>query len=125
MTAEDVAEAGFFSFSTNDLTQTVWGFSRDDVEGVVFRNYRGRHLRCLPLRVHRRPAWAPGPRRRAPPATKPNIKLGVCILLRWRPWSIHFFHNVVADSCPAPVPRPPSPASRLARRIEDHVDMTA
>ena len=40
MTAEDLAEeADFFSFGTNDLTQTVWGFSRDDVEGVFFPQY--------------------------------------------------------------------------------------
>ncbi len=33
----DVAE--FFSFGTNDLTQTTWGFSRDDVEGAFFNQY--------------------------------------------------------------------------------------
>lgn len=33
LTAEDIAqESDFFSFGTNDLTQTTWGFSRDDVE---------------------------------------------------------------------------------------------
>ena len=32
LTAGQIAEAAeFFSFGTNDLTQTVWGFSRDDV----------------------------------------------------------------------------------------------
>nr|MCU0937008.1 pyruvate, phosphate dikinase [Gammaproteobacteria bacterium] len=35
MTADQIAEAAeFFSFGTNDLTQTTWGFSRDDVEGA-------------------------------------------------------------------------------------------
>ena len=29
----------FFSFGTNDLTQTVWGFSRDDVEASFFTAY--------------------------------------------------------------------------------------
>ena len=28
--------AQFFSFGTNDLTQTAWGFSRDDVEAAFF-----------------------------------------------------------------------------------------
>ena len=37
LTAHRIAEeADFFSFGTNDLTQTTWGFSRDDVEGAFF-----------------------------------------------------------------------------------------
>ena len=38
--AEQIAEeSDFFSFGTNDLTQTAWGFSRDDVEGSFFNEY--------------------------------------------------------------------------------------
>ena len=33
------ASADFFSFGTNDLTQTTWGFSRDDVEAELFVEY--------------------------------------------------------------------------------------
>ena len=34
LTADEIAEhAEFFSFGTNDLTQTTFGFSRDDAEG--------------------------------------------------------------------------------------------
>ena len=34
MRADEIAElADFFSFGTNDLTQTALGFSRDDAEG--------------------------------------------------------------------------------------------
>ena len=41
LTAGRIAEsARFFSFGTNDLTQTTWGFSRDDVEGSFFARYR-------------------------------------------------------------------------------------
>jgi pyruvate,orthophosphate dikinase len=37
LTAHRIAEAAdFFSFGTNDLTQTTWGFSRDDVEAAFF-----------------------------------------------------------------------------------------
>ena len=37
LTAGRIAEvAEFFSFGTNDLTQTTWGFSRDDVEAAFF-----------------------------------------------------------------------------------------
>ena len=40
LTAHRIAEAAdFFSFGTNDLTQTTWGFSRDDVESSVFAAY--------------------------------------------------------------------------------------
>jgi pyruvate,orthophosphate dikinase len=36
---EVAAEADFFSFGTNDLTQTTLGFSRDDAEGKFLRTY--------------------------------------------------------------------------------------
>src|SRR5690606_31753964 len=40
LTAGRIAEeAQFFSFGTNDLTQTTWGFSRDDVEAAFFSAY--------------------------------------------------------------------------------------
>jgi pyruvate, orthophosphate dikinase len=40
LTADQIAEAAeFFSFGTNDLTQTTWGFSRDDVEAAFFSAY--------------------------------------------------------------------------------------
>ena len=39
LVAEEIAkEADFFSFGTNDLTQTTFGFSRDDT-GTFFPNY--------------------------------------------------------------------------------------
>ncbi|MEW6869413.1 pyruvate, phosphate dikinase [Trueperella pyogenes] len=91
------AESDFFSFGTNDLTQTTWGFSRDDVEGTFFNEYfdygvfgvspfesvdlggvgalvdmgvqRGRH-------------------------TKPDMKMGVCGEHGGDPSSIHFFEKV-------------------------------
>ena len=41
MTARQISEAAdFFSFGTNDLTQTTWGFSRDDVEASFFERVR-------------------------------------------------------------------------------------
>jgi len=40
LTADEIAKyADFFSFGTNDLTQTVFGFSRDDAEGKFLPNY--------------------------------------------------------------------------------------
>lgn len=40
LTAGEIAkESEFFSFGTNDLTQMVFGFSRDDAEGKFLRSY--------------------------------------------------------------------------------------
>ena len=40
LTAGEVAEeSDFFSFGTNDLTQTTFGYSRDDAEGKFLRSY--------------------------------------------------------------------------------------
>ncbi len=40
LTADEIAtKADFFSFGTNDLTQTTFGFSRDDVEGEFVPQY--------------------------------------------------------------------------------------
>ena len=45
VTANEIAtEADFFSFGTNDLTQTTFGFSRDDVEGEFVPQYLNEHL---------------------------------------------------------------------------------
>ena len=44
LTADEIAkEAEFFSFGTNDLTQTTFGFSRDD-SGVFIKDYLAKHI---------------------------------------------------------------------------------
>ena len=130
MTAEDLAEeADFFSFGTNDLTQTVWGFSRDDVEGVFFPQYIEAGIFGVSpfesIDVHGVGTLVSEGVRRAR-STKPNIKLGVCGEHGGDPQSIHFFHNVGVDyvSCsPFRVPVARLEAGRAA--VEDHADMTA
>ena len=130
MTAEDLAEeADFFSFGTNDLTQTVWGFSRDDVEGVFFPQYIEAGIFGVSpfesIDVHGVGTLVSEGVRRAR-STKPNIKLGVCGEHGGDPLSIHFFHNVGVDyvSCsPFRVPVARLEAGRAV--VEDHVDMTA
>ena len=45
VTADEIAaRADFFSFGTNDLTQTTFGFSRDDVEAEFVLQYLTEHL---------------------------------------------------------------------------------
>ncbi|GAB3268283.1 pyruvate, phosphate dikinase [Kineosporia babensis] len=101
LTAARVAEAAqFFSFGTNDLTQTTWGFSRDDVEGGFFATYLDRGVFMVsPFEsldvdgVGRliRIAATDGRKRR------PDLKLGVCGEHGGDPDSIHFFHQVGID----------------------------
>ncbi|MFI0354737.1 pyruvate, phosphate dikinase [Actinomadura sp. 9N407] len=101
LTAGQIAEAAeFFSFGTNDLTQTTWGFSRDDVEAAFFSRYLdlgifgvspfetldregvGRLIR-IAVEEGRR--------------TRPDLKLGICGEHGGDPDSVHFCHEVGLD----------------------------
>jgi pyruvate,orthophosphate dikinase len=94
------ASADFFSFGTNDLTQTVWGFSRDDVEGAFFPAYlKARVFDISPFEtldrvgVGRLIRIAVDEGRRADPV----LPIGVCGEHGGDPDSIHFFHDVGVD----------------------------
>jgi pyruvate, orthophosphate dikinase len=101
LTAGQIAEAAeFFSFGTNDLTQTTWGFSRDDVESAFF----GRYLELgifgvSPFEtldvdgVGRLVRIAVEEGRR----TRPSLKLGICGEHGGDPDSVHFFHEAGLD----------------------------
>jgi pyruvate,orthophosphate dikinase len=101
LTSTRVAEAAeFFSFGTNDLTQTTWGFSRDDVEAAFFAVYLDRGVFMVsPFEsldvdgVGRLIQIAAEDGRR----TRPDLKLGVCGEHGGDPESIHFFHRVGLD----------------------------
>jgi pyruvate,orthophosphate dikinase len=101
LTAHRIAEAAdFFSFGTNDLTQTTWGFSRDDVESSVFAAYLDKGVFTVsPFEtidadgVGRLVKIAVEEGRR----TKPSLKMGVCGEHGGDPESIHFFHTVGLD----------------------------
>ena len=93
---EDAAEAQFFSFGTNDLTQLTFGFSRDDA-GKFLSVYQERKI------LERDPfqsidtfgvgavvAMACEKGRKA----RPDIKLGICGEHGGDPSSVHFFHKV-------------------------------
>lgn len=98
ISADTIArESDFFSFGTNDLTQTVWGFSRDDVEGSFFNDYFdygvfgvspfesidvGGVGAMVDMGVQRGRS------------TKPEMKMGICGEHGGDPSSIHFFEKI-------------------------------
>ena len=97
LTAGDIAEAAdFFSFGTNDLTQTTWGFSRDDVESSFFSRYmEAGILGVSPFETIDRVGVGrlvrigtdEGRRR------KPGLKIGVCGEHGGDPESVRFFEE--------------------------------
>jgi pyruvate,orthophosphate dikinase len=101
MTADQIAEAAeFFSFGTNDLTQTTWGFSRDDVEGAFFTTYLEKGVFGVsPFESIDRDGVGALVRVAAEKgrATRPGIKLGVCGEHGGDPESVHFFDEVGLD----------------------------
>jgi pyruvate,orthophosphate dikinase len=101
LTAGQIAEcAEFFSFGTNDLTQTVWGFSRDDVEASFFTAYLEKGIFGVsPFETIDRDGVGSLVRAAAEAgrATRPDLKLGVCGEHGGDPESVHFFHEVGLD----------------------------
>jgi pyruvate, orthophosphate dikinase len=101
MTADQIAEAAeFFSFGTNDLTQTTWGFSRDDVEGAFFTTYLEKGVFGVsPFESIDRDGVGALVRVAVEKgrATRPGIKLGVCGEHGGDPESVHFFDEVGLD----------------------------
>jgi pyruvate,orthophosphate dikinase len=101
LTAHRIAEsADFFSFGTNDLTQTTWGFSRDDVEAAFFAAYLDKGVftqspfesldidgvgRLISIAVEEGRA------------TRPDLHIGVCGEHGGDPRSIDFFHRAGLD----------------------------
>jgi len=94
------AEADFFSFGTNDLTQMTWGFSRDDVEGEFFPAYLTQGIFSKSpfetLDVEGVGALIATAVERGR-AARPDLHLGVCGEHGGDPESIHFFEAVGLD----------------------------
>ena len=101
LTAGQIAEsAEFFSFGTNDLTQTTWGFSRDDVEAAFFSTYLEMGIfgvspfETLDVEGVGELVQIGTERGRT---TRPDLKVGVCGEHGGDPDSVHFFHRVGLD----------------------------
>ena len=97
---EIVAEADFFSFGTNDLTQTTLGFSRDDAEGKFLTHYlderilRDNPFETLDLTGVGDLMEIAVERARA---VKADIKLGICGEHGGDPASVAFCHRLGLD----------------------------
>ena len=125
LTARRIAEAAeFFSFGTNDLTQTTWGFSRDDVEASIFAAYLEKGVFTVsPFESLDRDGVGALIRTAVESGreTRPTIKLGVCGEHGGDPDSVHFFHDAGLDyvSCsPFRVPVARLESGRAALRAE-------
>ncbi len=101
LTAGQIAGAAqFFSFGTNDLTQTVWGFSRDDVEAAFFSAYLEKGIFGIsPFETLDRDGVGRLVRLATEEgrAARPDLKIGVCGEHGGDPDSVHFFHEVGLD----------------------------
>ncbi|MFL5843256.1 MAG: putative PEP-binding protein, partial [Solirubrobacteraceae bacterium] len=92
--------ADFFSFGTNDLTQTTLGFSRDDIEGKILARY-------IDLKIFDRSPFetldSPGVGQLLRMgawlgrSVKEHLKLGICGEHGGDPDSIDFFHHSGLD----------------------------
>jgi pyruvate, orthophosphate dikinase len=99
--ADEIAtQADFFSFGTNDLTQTALGFSRDDAEGKFLTHYLedgilGKNpfetLDVSGVGDLMRIAVERGR------AAKPDLKLGICGEHGGEPKSVAFCHELGLD----------------------------
>ena len=126
LTAGEIAElAEFFSFGTNDLTQTTFGFSRDDAEGKFLLRYvEDKILPDNPFQtldvagVGQLVEMAVKRGREA----RPDLELGICGEHGGDPRSIEFCHKVGLDyvSCSpfrVPVARLAAAQAAVADRV--------
>ena len=99
--ADKIAKhADFFSFGTNDLTQTVLGFSRDDIESTFLARYiEQRILDRSPFETIDVPGVGSLVKTavKHARAARPDIKLGVCGEHGGDPQSVQFFADAGLD----------------------------
>jgi pyruvate,orthophosphate dikinase len=138
LTADQIASvADFFSFGTNDLTQTTFGFSRDDAEGKFLLKYvegleepglkdKVKILPLNPFQTLDRDGVGQLVRMAAEKgrATNPDIELGICGEHGGDPDSIEFCNEVGLDyvSCSpfrVPVARLAAAQAALHRTEKD------
>jgi len=100
LVADEIAkEAEFFSFGTNDLTQTTFGFSRDDVNKVLPTYLAEGILKQDPFAVIDREGVGELVRIgiKLGRKTRPNLEVGICGEHGGDPSSVEFCHQVGMD----------------------------
>ncbi len=92
-------QADFFSFGTNDLTQTALGFSRDDVGGMLARYLDLKIVERSPFETIDTPGvgWLVRLAAWVGREAKPELGLGICGEHGGDPESIGFFHMAGLD----------------------------
>jgi len=128
LTADEIAQyAEFFSFGTNDLTQTTFGFSRDDAEGKFLGKYLElKILKDNPFETLDKEGVGALMKLCVENAKKSNpvIKLGICGEHGGDPASIAFCHELGLDyvSCsPFRVPIARLAAAQAAIKASEYV----
>jgi len=117
------AEAEFFSFGTNDLTQMTYGYSRDDAAKFLPQYLEKRMLPADPFQTIDREGVGQLVRHAIEKGrqARPKLKVGVCGEHGGDPASVHFFHEAGVDyvSCsPYRVPVARLAAAQIALREE-------
>jgi pyruvate,orthophosphate dikinase len=111
LTADALAQrAQFFSFGTNDLTQTTWGLSRDDAEASFLAAYRREGLLATdPFTTIDRAGVGQLVQTavRLGRGARPDLGLGACGEHAGDPASIHFFAECGLDYVSCSPPRVP------------------
>ncbi len=131
LTADRIAEAAeFFSFGTNDLTQTTFGISRDDSGKFLPFYIENRIFRDDPFQVLDQDGVGQlvqlGTERGR--KTRPDLKVGICGEHGGEPSSVHFCHRAGLSyvSCsPYRVPIARLAAAQAALGSEQSISHTA
>jgi pyruvate,orthophosphate dikinase len=101
LVADQVAEmAEFFSYGTNDLTQTIFGFSRDDAQAKFLHVYLQKGiLKDDPFQVLDRAGVGEMMRigTRLGKKTRPDLEVGICGEHGGEPSSVEFCHEIGLD----------------------------
>jgi pyruvate, orthophosphate dikinase len=96
---EIAKEAEFFSFGTNDLTQTAWGFSRDDVNKILPTYLADGIIKQDPFAVLDREGVGQLVKMATERGrkTRPTLKVGICGEHGGEPSSVEFCYQTGLD----------------------------